>query len=835
MGKRSSSKPRPEAAPARGARRWRRVARALFIAAGVYALLLVATAAWLFGTADDQLDFLPSGRLVTDVTQLEKIQVGRVERPKSTEEIASLLRETTGPISIGGARCSMGGQIAEPGSLHLDLRGFNRVLALDVPKEVVTVQAGITWRELQEHLDPHDLSVAIMQTYANFTVGGSLSVNAHGRYMGRGPVVQSVRSIRLVLADGSIVTASPTENADLFYAAIGGYGGIGVIAEVTLELAKNGKIERSSRPLATSEYAAYFEREVRSDKATVFHNADLHPPDFASGRAISWRESDAELTDDARLIPRHDEYFWTPTLINGSVSWPGGLLFREHVLEPLFFSRPAVTFRNHEASYDIAELEPESRADSTYVLREYFVPAARFDDFVPKMRDVFLAHDVDVVNVSVRHASADPGTLLAWARGETFAFVVYYRQGTTKEAIAKVGEWSRELVDAVLSVGGTYYLPYQNHATRAQFESAYPRHAEYDAIKRRVDPGLRFQNSFIYHYGESPRRERDEQLARLDYVRKPEGQTLLTIPEWYLVWNPVEYAEHLEAGRPSDTFPYFESVREYASLYKKVLRASAGTYPDNDEYLTMLRVIGVSTAVEYIIKGSYEATLGRLARIGASGSSPEERVIARASRAYSQLIYDEPWYEFRFLPWVGRIWAQPLGGADWLRRTERKLAFSAEYLTKAAYASLLGWAAKSAYGPAEERIQLVVRSASEEAPHWPEGVQPLPELKDAPDAPGRLDLVSVERWKEFSEQVPALARDGVDFVEIAGNDDIAVSVIEPRTHPLESAVAARLLRSRVVSRPEQQRSVWFVPVPHLRAFLGEAQGQGVQLEHLYDY
>ena len=97
--------------------------------------------------------------------------------------------------------------------------------------KVITVQAGITWRKIQEFIDPYDLSVEIMQSNDNFTVGGSLSVNAHGRYAGLGPIVLSVKSIRLVLADGSVVTASPADNSDLFYGAIGGYGALGVIAK----------------------------------------------------------------------------------------------------------------------------------------------------------------------------------------------------------------------------------------------------------------------------------------------------------------------------------------------------------------------------------------------------------------------------------------------------------------------------------------------------------------------------------------------------------------------------------------------------------------------------
>ena len=61
----------------------------------------------------------------------------------------------------------------------------------------------------ERFVDAHDLSVKIMQSYANFTVGGSLSVNVHGRYTGLGPLILSVRSIRLVLANGDLSGSWP--------------------------------------------------------------------------------------------------------------------------------------------------------------------------------------------------------------------------------------------------------------------------------------------------------------------------------------------------------------------------------------------------------------------------------------------------------------------------------------------------------------------------------------------------------------------------------------------------------------------------------------------------
>src|SRR6266480_6083131 len=98
----------------------------------------------------------------------------------AVDEVRELVRSHSGPISIGGGRFSMGGQIATEGSLFLDMRGMKRVVAFSPENRTISVEPGITWRAIQELIDPHGLSVKIMQSYASFTVGGSLSVNVHG-------------------------------------------------------------------------------------------------------------------------------------------------------------------------------------------------------------------------------------------------------------------------------------------------------------------------------------------------------------------------------------------------------------------------------------------------------------------------------------------------------------------------------------------------------------------------------------------------------------------------------------------------------------------------------
>jgi FAD/FMN-containing dehydrogenase len=164
-------------------------------------------------------------------------------------------------------------------------------------------------------------------------------------------------------------------------------------------------------------------------------------------------------------------------------------------------AKEVVTWRNYEASYDVAQLEPVTpRLLFTYVLQEYFVPVHKFNEFIPKMKAVFDKYDVNVINVSIRHTLADEGSYLSWAPSEVFSFVIYYKQGTTNSAKKQVRTWSREMIDQVLTVGGRYYLPYQIHATNAQFKKAYKNYKKFFAVKKLYDPTYKFKNKLWDEY-----------------------------------------------------------------------------------------------------------------------------------------------------------------------------------------------------------------------------------------------------------------------------------------------------------------------------------------------
>lgn len=341
-----------------------------------------------------------------------------------------------------------------------------------------------------------------MQSFSNLHRGGSVSVNAHGRYVGHGPMGHTVRALQLVLADGRVVEASPSHEPQLFAAAIGGYGAVGVVTEVELELAVNGRIERVVSEVPLDGYADFFRRQVLQDPSAVLHNADLMPPDFDQPVSVTWRRvaADTPLTETARLVPRGQSYALEQNVIWAATELPGGRSLRRAVLHPLVGRRPAVKWLNHEASLDVAELEPRTRSMSTYVLQEYFIPERHFEPFARGMARLLRKHDVEALNISIRHSPADRLSLLPWAREAVFSFVLYCKQRTWASAQVDVGVWTRALIDLALAHEGRYYLPYQLHATREQFDRAYPEAAGLRELKQQVDPKGRFSNELWRAY-----------------------------------------------------------------------------------------------------------------------------------------------------------------------------------------------------------------------------------------------------------------------------------------------------------------------------------------------
>lgn len=109
-------------------------------------------------------------------------------------------------------------------------------LSVDAAALTATVGPGVSSGELIAAAEPHSLAYASGQV-SNVGVIGYTLGGGYG-WLGRnlGAACNAVQSATVVLADGSVVVASATDNPDLFWAIRGGGGNFGVVASMTVKL-----------------------------------------------------------------------------------------------------------------------------------------------------------------------------------------------------------------------------------------------------------------------------------------------------------------------------------------------------------------------------------------------------------------------------------------------------------------------------------------------------------------------------------------------------------------------------------------------------------------------
>jgi FAD/FMN-containing dehydrogenase len=156
--------------------------------------------------------------------------IARCETPDDVAAAIRFARDHDLPFSVRGGGHNWGGLASVDEGLVIDLSPM-KAISVDPATKTVRVGAGCVWGEVDAATGPHNLAVptGIISTtgVAGLTLGGG-----HGYLTRRhGLTIDSLVSAKMVLADGSQVTASADEHPDLFWAIRGGGGNFGVVTE----------------------------------------------------------------------------------------------------------------------------------------------------------------------------------------------------------------------------------------------------------------------------------------------------------------------------------------------------------------------------------------------------------------------------------------------------------------------------------------------------------------------------------------------------------------------------------------------------------------------------
>ena len=402
------------------------------------------------------------------------------------------------PLCLSAARHSMGGQCIP--RMGTALTWDSGRIEIDSIARTYRAAAGARWSQIIAALDPAGLSPKVMQSNHDFGIAATFSVNAHGWPVPYGPMGATVRSIDLMLPDGEIVTASRSENPDLFGMAMGGYGLIGLILSVEAEAAPNQRLTPSFQTMPGGGLADAFATALADPAVSMaYGRLSVARAEFLRGGLMIAYRPDADQQD----LPPAEGSGWA----SRAAAWVyRRQLYREPVKAARWWLEAGLnprlgggSTRNSLMNEPVATLD-DGDPTRTDILHEYFVSPDRWDDFLTLCRAVIPGSYQEMLNVTIRHVGADPESWLSYAPVPRLAAVMSLSQEMSARAEADMARLTRDMIEGMIAIGGSYYLPYRPHARPDQFHRAYPRAAQFAARKRELDPGLVLRNALWDNY-----------------------------------------------------------------------------------------------------------------------------------------------------------------------------------------------------------------------------------------------------------------------------------------------------------------------------------------------
>ena len=196
-----------------------------------------------------------------------------VFRPSTAEGVANvftLARQTEQTLALRGGGNSYGDAFSNAEGIVLDTTRLTRILAWNPETGILCAEPGVTIEQLWQYVLGDGWWPPIVTGTAKTTLGGCAAMNTHGKNGWRkGTFGDHTLEFELLLPTGEVKTCSRTTNNDLFHAAIGGAGLLGVFLSLTLQMTRvySGllEVEAVARPHMAAMLADLAEHQDTAD------------------------------------------------------------------------------------------------------------------------------------------------------------------------------------------------------------------------------------------------------------------------------------------------------------------------------------------------------------------------------------------------------------------------------------------------------------------------------------------------------------------------------------------------------------------------------------------
>ncbi len=166
--------------------------------------------------------------------------VSYVYRPTTEHQLRELLllaNRSGRSIGLRGGGNSYGDAALNSENILLDMRRMNRILEWNPDDGIAKLEPGVTISQLWQYVLEDGWWPPVVTGTSKTTIGGCAAMNVHGKNAYQaGPIGDHILEFEIILPSGESILCSREENSDIFYAAIGGFGMLGIFTSVTMQL-----------------------------------------------------------------------------------------------------------------------------------------------------------------------------------------------------------------------------------------------------------------------------------------------------------------------------------------------------------------------------------------------------------------------------------------------------------------------------------------------------------------------------------------------------------------------------------------------------------------------
>lgn len=412
-----------------------------------------------------------------------KTQPATIAYPASEAEVQELIR-TAGKegkkIRIVGAGHSFT-PLAATNQILVSLDKMSGIIEVDKKQKLATVWAGTRLKTLGELLYGLGLGMENLGDVDVQSIAGALSTGTHGTGKDFGTLATQIAGMTLVTASGEILHLTPDETPDLFKAAQISLGMLGIITRMTLKCVPAYKVRYTSS-------AAPMEAVLENIDQYLSNHRNFEFYYFPYTKTIQTKIMD--LSEDK------------PSK-RGIGTW-----FNDFFMENALFgliSRISRHFRAHKAmskltawgvpKHSVVSWNHQAYATMRLVKfheMEYNIPAEHFDAAFRELERNIRELELRVhFPIECRWVKADDIWLSPAYQRESAYIAVHMYKGMPIEPYFGVME------GILKKYNGRPHWGKMHQLTQADLRERYPKFDDFQAIRRKLDPGGMFLNGYL--------------------------------------------------------------------------------------------------------------------------------------------------------------------------------------------------------------------------------------------------------------------------------------------------------------------------------------------------